>query len=59
MGKFTLSLNMQRISFLYTVFAIKTIQMEFYDNKEVDHEYYDSYASDGTSESDFDFVRMN
>jgi hypothetical protein len=33
--------------------------MEFYDNKEVDHESYDSYASDDTSESDFDFVTMN
>jgi hypothetical protein len=29
--------------------------MEFYGNIEVDHESYDSYASDDTSESDFDF----
>ena len=29
--------------------------MEFYRNNEVDDESYDSYASDDTSESDFDF----
>ena len=29
--------------------------MEFYENDAVDHESCDSYASDDTSESDFDF----
>jgi hypothetical protein len=29
--------------------------MEFYGNNEVDDESYDSYVSDDTSESDFDF----
>ncbi len=29
--------------------------MEFYGNNEVDDESYDSYASDDTNESDFDF----
>ncbi len=42
-------------NFLYTVFTIKTKQMEFYGNNEVDDESCDSYDSDDTSESDFDF----
>ena len=29
--------------------------MEFYGNNQLDDESYDSYASDDTSESDFDF----
>ena len=29
--------------------------MEFYGNIELDDHFYDSYASDGTSQSDFDF----
>jgi len=32
--------------------------MEFCDNKEVDHESYDSHASDDTSESDFDYDEL-
>ncbi len=46
---------MQSISFLYTVFIVKTNQIEFYGNNEVDDESYYSYASDDISESDFDF----
>ena len=61
--EFTLFLNLKRISFhlltrtlfLYTVYTIKTKQMEFYENDEGNDESYDSYASDDTSESDFDF----
>jgi hypothetical protein len=42
-------------NFLYTVFTIKTKKMEFYGNNEVDDESCDSYASEDTNESDFDF----
>ena len=39
----------------YTVSTIKTNQMEFYGNIELDDQPYDSHASDDTSQSDFDF----
>jgi hypothetical protein len=32
--------------------------MKFCDNKEVDHESYDSHASDDTSESDFNYDEL-
>ena len=35
--------------------TINTKQIEFYGNDEGNDESYDSYASDDTSESDFDF----
>jgi hypothetical protein len=41
--------------FLYTVCPIRTKQIEFYENDEVDEESCDSYASADASESDFDF----
>lgn len=53
--EFTLFLNLPRISFLYTVSTIKTNEMESDGNMELDDQPYDSYASDDTSESDFDF----
>ena len=41
--------------FRYTICTINTKQMKFYGNDEGNDESYDSYASDDTSESDFDF----
>ena len=53
--EFTLFSNLQRISLLYSVSTIKTNQIKFYGNIELDDQFYDSYANADTSQSDFDF----
>ena len=53
--EFTFFLILSRISLLYTASTIKTNQMKSYGNMELDDQSSDSYASDDTSESDFEF----
>ena len=59
----TLFMNLKNISFHHlthtqfhhVICIISTKQIKFYENDESNDESYDSYASDDTSKSDFDF----